>query len=264
MENPNIHNIPYARSRDQKRWRGHSKKISSRAETTERMRKWRAENRDKNKRNDLRCRVYRLARQKFGEEESMEKQQFIDDEINRRLGRRMLLEKKSMSTDTEIDHMREDIYKSNSNDSNHTVTIKNEPDTIYSPVPALTELPFYSAPLHKIELPSIDIVRRPSHINTTEPSIYCSRSQPCSPKSDLSGCPWQMMDRRLSNCSSCHSSSNSPISTYSLVKDAMLADNHSMKDGGNIIMLPHSYDSVILPPMHSLLAPADMKPLLGP
>jgi hypothetical protein len=36
MENPNIHNLPYARSRDQKRWKGHAKKMSSRAETTER------------------------------------------------------------------------------------------------------------------------------------------------------------------------------------------------------------------------------------
>lgn len=36
MENPNIHNIPYARSRDQKRWSGHTKKVSSRADTTER------------------------------------------------------------------------------------------------------------------------------------------------------------------------------------------------------------------------------------
>ena len=36
MENPNIHNIPYIRSRDQKRWKGHSKKIISKEETTER------------------------------------------------------------------------------------------------------------------------------------------------------------------------------------------------------------------------------------
>ncbi|KAI7896530.1 uncharacterized protein EV154DRAFT_394234, partial [Mucor mucedo] len=118
MENPNIHNIPYARSRDQKRWQGHSKKVSSKAETTERMRKWRAENRDKNKRNDLRCRVYRLGRQKFGEGDSQEKQQFIHEEINRRLGRRLLLEKRQEE--------------------------------------CLNELPFYSAPLHKIELPSIN------------------------------------------------------------------------------------------------------------
>lgn len=36
MENPNIHNIPYVRSRDQKRWKGHAKKVVSKEETTER------------------------------------------------------------------------------------------------------------------------------------------------------------------------------------------------------------------------------------
>ncbi|KAI8890135.1 hypothetical protein K501DRAFT_157355, partial [Backusella circina FSU 941] len=81
------------------------------------MRKWRAENRDKNKRNDLRCRVYRLARQKFGEGSSIEKQQYIDDEIKKRIGRHMLLEQQSREN--------------------------------------LGELPFYYEPLHKIELPSI-------------------------------------------------------------------------------------------------------------
>ncbi|KAG2188882.1 hypothetical protein INT44_004022 [Umbelopsis vinacea] len=90
LENPNIHNIPYVRSRDQKRWKGHAKKVVSKQETTERMRKWRAENRDKNKRNDLRCRVYRLARQRFGEGDCLAKQAFIRDEIAKRLGRRMI------------------------------------------------------------------------------------------------------------------------------------------------------------------------------
>ncbi|KAI9361846.1 hypothetical protein BD770DRAFT_360511 [Pilaira anomala] len=142
MENPNIHNIPYTRSRDQKRWQGHSKKVSSRQETTERMRKWRAENRDKNKRNDLRCRVYRLARQKFGEEDSIEKQQFIDQEINTRLGKRLLSEQKNAS---------------------------------------LNELPFYCAPLHKIELPSINLLSdHPSsyqqHLNNPQ-----QQQQPNSP-----------------------------------------------------------------------------------
>lgn len=54
------------------------------------MRKWRAENRDKNKRNDLRCRVYRLARQRFGESDCSAKQAFIREEIAKRLGRRMI------------------------------------------------------------------------------------------------------------------------------------------------------------------------------
>ncbi|KAG0735954.1 hypothetical protein G6F57_002065 [Rhizopus arrhizus] len=128
MENPNIHNIPYIRSRDQKRWKGHSKKIISKEETTEsnndRMRKWRAENREKNRQNDLRCRVYRLARQKFGDHDSPEKQGFVREEIARRLGRRMMLERKA------------------------------------SPTKDLIELPFYSGLQQKIELPSIHQMER--------------------------------------------------------------------------------------------------------
>lgn len=113
------------------------------------MRKWRAENRDKNKRNDLRCRVYRLARQKYGEGDSEEKQQFINQEINKRLGRRLLLEKRD----------------------------KEEEES-------LNELPFYSAPLHKIELPSI--INLNSKRKSTELSGYNMTSQPTSPISDSS------------------------------------------------------------------------------
>lgn len=107
------------------------------------MRKWRAENRDKNKRNDLRCRVYRLARQKYGDDDSEEKQQFIHGEINRRLGRRLLLEKREEEE-------------------------------------SLNELPFYSAPLHKIELPSI------VNMNNKRYSGTSSSSQPSSPISECS------------------------------------------------------------------------------
>ncbi|ORZ11950.1 hypothetical protein BCR42DRAFT_420943 [Absidia repens] len=51
------------------------------------MRKWRAANRDKNKRNDLRCRVYKLAREKFQDDECIEKELFIKEQISKRLGR---------------------------------------------------------------------------------------------------------------------------------------------------------------------------------
>ncbi|KAI9030715.1 hypothetical protein CLU79DRAFT_731187 [Phycomyces nitens] len=138
MENPNIHNIPYVRSRDQKRWKGHAKKIISREETTERMRKWRAENRDKNKRNDLRCRVYRLARQRFGDDDSVDKQAFIREEIARRLGKR------SMS----------DIYASSAR-SPEPIQPKST-----SCQATWIGLPFYNAPHHKIELPLLDIPTR--------------------------------------------------------------------------------------------------------
>ncbi|CAO3576432.1 unnamed protein product [Absidia cylindrospora] len=86
-ENPNIHNLPYKRSRDQKRWKNHAKKQVSKEETAQRMRKWRAANRDKNKRNDLRCRVYKLAREKFQDDECIEKELFIKEQITKRLGR---------------------------------------------------------------------------------------------------------------------------------------------------------------------------------
>ncbi|GAN09946.1 hypothetical protein MAM1_0306c09479 [Mucor ambiguus] len=216
MENPNIHNIPYARSRDQKRWSGHTKKVSSRADTTERMRKWRAENRDKNKRNDLRCRVYRLARQKFGEGDSEEKQQFINEEINRRLGRRMLLEQKNKENAASNTATATSDALSSANPNTLCIRVKNEFNSdssstrtlsITPPQPeTLNELPFYCAPLHKIELPSINMNnRRPSQ--STEPSGYINKSQPPSPMSDTTKHESDA-NRRLSGCSMNSSSSN--------------------------------------------------------
>ncbi|KAI8090304.1 uncharacterized protein B0P05DRAFT_530233 [Gilbertella persicaria] len=161
MENPNIHNIPYVRSRDQKRWKGHSKKVVSKEETTEsnndRMRKWRAENREKNRQNDLRCRVYRLARQKFGEGDSIEKQGFVREEIARRLGRRMMLEKR---------------------ESNHSWNNQQKP---LMSTKELVELPFYSAPQQKIELPSIDQLTRAATWSSSPPDFSSSSSNSSSP-----------------------------------------------------------------------------------
>ncbi|ORX92723.1 hypothetical protein K493DRAFT_376415 [Basidiobolus meristosporus CBS 931.73] len=93
MENPNIHNKPYERTRDQKRWKDHERKNPSRQELSERMRKWRAENAEKNKDNDTRCRVYRLAKVKFGPDSTPEKQKWIQEEINKRISRRKQREK---------------------------------------------------------------------------------------------------------------------------------------------------------------------------
>ncbi|KAI8881014.1 hypothetical protein K501DRAFT_301317 [Backusella circina FSU 941] len=146
MENPNIHNIPYVRSRDQKRWKGHSKKIVSKEETTEsnndRMRKWRAENREKNRQNDLRCRVYRLARQKFGDPDTLEKQAFVRDEISRRLDKRLMMERREANGWTTPIRMQNGI-----------------------------QLPFYSVPQQKIELPSLDTFTRPIWSSPSESSI---------------------------------------------------------------------------------------------
>jgi hypothetical protein len=152
------------------------------------MRKWRAENRDKNKKNDLRCRVYRLARQKYGDEDTEEKQKFINEEINRRLGRRMLLEQSKSNQDKEqaaalglASLSSGSGQNSPSNSSNGEIFEEEEEE--------LNELPFYCAPLHKIELPSLDNstnvrcmkTTAPATAKTTVPSNYKTASQPPSP-----------------------------------------------------------------------------------
>ncbi|KAF1796797.1 C2H2-type zinc finger transcription factor [Mucor lusitanicus] len=269
MENPNIHNIPYARSRDQKRWSGHTKKVSSRADTTERMRKWRAENRDKNKRNDLRCRVYRLARQKFGEGDSEEKQQFINEEINRRLGRRMLLEQKSKENAASHAATATSDASSNANTNTFRIRVKDEfnSDALHTRSPSITppqpetlnELPFYCAPLHKIELPSINMNnRRPSQ--STEPSGYINKSQPPSPMSDTARHE-DDASRRLSGCS-INSSSSSRSLNYTTCNTTTPLNNtthNPINDKNNFSPLavttspeqPHD----TLPPMLALLPP---------
>ncbi|KAI9308155.1 hypothetical protein BJ944DRAFT_120007 [Cunninghamella echinulata] len=60
------------------------KKNKSNASSTKRMQRWRAANRDKNKMNDLRCRVYKLARKKF-QHDCLEKENFIKEQIAKRL-----------------------------------------------------------------------------------------------------------------------------------------------------------------------------------
>ncbi|KAJ2346765.1 hypothetical protein GGF43_004913, partial [Coemansia sp. RSA 2618] len=64
----------------------------SKAEVSERMRRWRSENAEKNRLNDLRCRVYRQARIRFGKEPTPEREAWIQSEIFRRLERRRLRE----------------------------------------------------------------------------------------------------------------------------------------------------------------------------
>ncbi|CAO3650038.1 unnamed protein product [Cunninghamella echinulata] len=181
MENPNIHNIPYIRSRDQKRWKGHAKKVVSKEETTERMRKWRAENREKNRQNDLRCRVYRLARQKFGEKDSIEKQTFIRDEIARRLGRRGNTKSTSSSSITKTIHhhhhqqQQQTDTTASSPMSSSSSTMMDEDDDHPHHRPWKSELPFYNLPQQKIELPSIDALC-PSLVSSTSLSRRTSSS----------------------------------------------------------------------------------------
>ncbi|KAG0173314.1 hypothetical protein DFQ30_008318, partial [Apophysomyces sp. BC1015] len=128
------------------------------------MRKWRAENREKNRQNDLRCRVYRLARQKFGEHDSPEKQTFVRDEIARRLGRRMGVEQRETWP----------VLPPHEPRGNASSSCRS------SKLNDLVELPFYSAPQQKIELPSIDILR-PRHWSPTSSSSSLASSPmlPC-------------------------------------------------------------------------------------
>ncbi|OAD05709.1 C2H2-type zinc finger transcription factor [Mucor lusitanicus CBS 277.49] len=189
MENPNIHNIPYVRSRDQKRWKGHSKKVVSKEETTERMRKWRAENREKNRQNDLRCRVYRLARQKYGDHDSAEKQAFVREEIARRLGRRMMMERRESNGSSSgggwapplgmrdsLRLMSPVIHYSSSSPSSPT-----SPSSTASSTSDIIELPFYSAPQQKIELPSIDRFTRTNSWSSSPPDFSSASSSPVLP-----------------------------------------------------------------------------------
>ncbi|ORZ11884.1 hypothetical protein BCR42DRAFT_420818 [Absidia repens] len=158
-ENPNIHNIPYKRSRDQKRWKNHAKKQVSKEETAQRMRKWRAANRDKNKRNDLRCRVYRLARMKFQDDECIEKELFIKEQISRRLGRQRLLmndkEERRYSTSSSSSS------SSSSTTSSCTSSLPSSPsnnDFYYQSIlPSLKSIDrsHSNSMIHKIQLPPL-------------------------------------------------------------------------------------------------------------
>ncbi|KAI9320772.1 hypothetical protein BX666DRAFT_1231800 [Dichotomocladium elegans] len=254
MENPNIHNIPYVRSRDQKRWKGHAKKVVSKEETTERMRKWRAENREKNRQNDLRCRVYRLARQKYGEHDSPEKQQFVRDEITRRLGRRMMLEQK-LSDATEssslvlprrgrrIITISDHHHRHHHTHHNHN-RYRNDNTMIGEDVDDRTQvsdLPFYSAPQQKIELPSIGLYRHPSSSSFYLDSPSSGSSSPTLP--DLSP-SWHSEHRTSSSASTVSSIASESYKVSSPTTTATAEDD---EETGHA-------DYLTLPSMHSLLS----------
>ncbi|KAJ1928309.1 hypothetical protein IWQ60_002157 [Tieghemiomyces parasiticus] len=83
---------------------GSRSKPRSKADVCERMRRWRAENVEKNRENDMRCRVYRLARQQFGPEDTEEKRAWIQTEIARRTERRRLRESTKSDSNTNVHH----------------------------------------------------------------------------------------------------------------------------------------------------------------
>ncbi|KAJ1996121.1 hypothetical protein GGI26_000205 [Coemansia sp. RSA 1358] len=84
---------PSTPSKSRKSSSDHSRRApKSKAEVSERMRRWRSENAEKNRLNDLRCRVYRQARIRFGKDPTPEREAWIQSEIFRRLERRRLRE----------------------------------------------------------------------------------------------------------------------------------------------------------------------------
>lgn len=141
------------------------------------MRKWRAENREKNRQNDLRCRVYRLARQKYGENDSSEKQGFVREEIARRLGRRMMMERREANGWTPPMRMRNGIRMMS---PVHFTSPPSSPlisqAALLSPLSDLVQLPFYCAPQQKIELPSIDKFTRTNSWSSSPPDFTSSSS----------------------------------------------------------------------------------------
>jgi hypothetical protein len=150
----------------------------------DRMRKWRAENREKNRQNDLRCRVYRLARQKYGEHDSSEKQGFVREEIARRLGRRMMMERREANGWTPPTRMRNGIRVMS---PVHFTTPPSTPlltasanTMLLSPLSDLVELPFFSVPQQKIELPSIERFTRTNSWSSSPPD-FSSASPSSSP-----------------------------------------------------------------------------------
>ncbi|ORY75734.1 hypothetical protein BCR37DRAFT_351899, partial [Protomyces lactucae-debilis] len=59
-----------------------------RTENRERKKRWREANEDRNKDNDLRCRVHKRAHKLYGKENSRMKEMWIEEEFNKRKHKR--------------------------------------------------------------------------------------------------------------------------------------------------------------------------------
>ncbi|KAJ1929076.1 hypothetical protein IWQ60_001477 [Tieghemiomyces parasiticus] len=96
---------------------GSRSKPRSKADVCERMRRWRAENVEKNRENDMRCRVYRLARQQFGPDDTEEKRAWIQTEIARRTERRRLRESTKSDSNSNAHHQLQPLSTSSCSSS---------------------------------------------------------------------------------------------------------------------------------------------------
>ncbi|KAJ1924213.1 hypothetical protein IWQ60_005351 [Tieghemiomyces parasiticus] len=77
-----------------------------RAENRERKKRWRENNEERNKDNDLRCRVNKRANKLYGEAPSEVKARWVEDEFQRRRSRRMSKEtKRHLSPERGSDHL---------------------------------------------------------------------------------------------------------------------------------------------------------------
>ncbi|KAI8997621.1 hypothetical protein BDB01DRAFT_771761 [Pilobolus umbonatus] len=72
----------------------YKKKENIRASNRERKKKWRIQNEERNKDNDLRCRVNKRANKIFGNEDSLHKQEWIKEEFEKRRQKRLEKERR--------------------------------------------------------------------------------------------------------------------------------------------------------------------------
>ncbi|KAK9722187.1 hypothetical protein K7432_002859 [Basidiobolus ranarum] len=98
-ENPQLQYLVESSVERQVRAKGLDEAMTEklRRENRERKKKWREQNEDRNKDNDLRCRVNKRAQKLFGSEESEEKQRWIQDEFNKRQLKRKEKEQRRVS-----------------------------------------------------------------------------------------------------------------------------------------------------------------------
>ncbi|KAJ1990068.1 hypothetical protein H4R33_001859 [Dimargaris cristalligena] len=123
-------------------------KCRTKDEVCQRMRKWRSQNADKNRQNDMRCRVYRLARQRFASDKSPEAQAWIQGEIDRRIEKRRLREATKGTSPTSETDMR---LSSTGEGAHEPPSSSHGRDSMESPSPASSSSSFYrsqSPPSH--------------------------------------------------------------------------------------------------------------------
>ncbi|KAK6460124.1 hypothetical protein DFJ63DRAFT_332297 [Scheffersomyces coipomensis] len=101
-----------------------------RLENRERKKRWREENSDRNKDNDLRSRVLKRAAVMFGEQESPEKKAWADQEFNRRRDRRIAKEEKKEGDKPPTSPTQDKLYAK----GKETITKLAQDIELYKPV----------------------------------------------------------------------------------------------------------------------------------